>query len=106
MARKNSDALLPTGERMNPSAPETATYFDENQVAYIVRKRFTDKTSVRVLTSYGSLSDYTMGSSHEIHHDQALYHLGTFEVIGIVNYKTGEKEGFIPNRKLGHWVFK
>lgn len=51
---------------------------------------------------------WSVGTRHEVHHDQAGYRLGFFEVIGLVD--TSEDGpisiGEIPTRKIPHWVFK
>jgi hypothetical protein len=98
-----SAALLPTGTRLNPSAPEDATYFDPDQLALVV---VNDETGAfRVLTTFGE-SGWPIGETHEIHHDQTMRRLGRFRVVGRANFRTGEREGVVPNRKITHWVFK
>lgn len=67
---QRSAALLPTGEKMNPAHPQDAAYFDENQVAYVMRRLDQPRTRpTRVFTSYGSVG-WELGSQHQIHHDQ------------------------------------
>ncbi len=96
-------AILPTGQRMNPSHPQDAEYFDPGQVAYIVR----DGEKIRVWTSFGDLGErWALGTNHIAKHDQTLRTLGFFTVIGKVVFATGEKIGVVPNRKLSHCVFK
>lgn len=100
-------ALLPTGELMNPARPEDARYYDRSQVAYVV----TDVISglVRVLTSFGALNGWDLGSEHAIRHDQSCLPLGTWRVTGIRDYSAGAliaPLGEIPDRPLRHWVFK
>jgi hypothetical protein len=104
---KNSAALLPTGTRMDMLIPTAATYYDKDQVAYIV-ENIDDTKKKRVLTSFGSLMEsWAVGTVHDIHHDQDRYLLGTYRVVAIVNFTNGDSMGPVPyGRKLPHWVFK
>jgi len=98
--------ILPTGEKMNPSNPVDATYYDEGQVAYIMQKEDATKPT-RVFTSFGELGGkWAIGEVIECRHDQDNSLLGIMTVVGTVVYKTGEKEGNVPDRKLAHAVFK
>ena len=115
MSRRYGAALLPTGTFMNPSQPESAEYYDREQVAYIVKQiRESDGSllppgplKLRVLTSFGLLGEHwARGTTHFIEHDQTQRPLGQFEVIGIRDYKLGVRTGLVPDRKLPHWVFK
>jgi hypothetical protein len=100
-----SAALLPTGTKMNPASPDDATYFDQGQVAYIVRN--TDTGALRVFTSFGNLGDgWAPGTYHEIYHDQTSRFLGYFKVTGVTTFATGATEGEVPSKSLPHWVFK
>ena len=98
--------ILPTGEKMNPCSPETATYFDEGQVAFIMQKEGSNKPT-RVFTSFGGLGgEWEIGTVHKCKHDQTGGTMGIFTVVGTAVYKTGEKQGNVPDRKLAHAVFK
>jgi hypothetical protein len=105
-------ALLPAlGKLMNPARPEGALFYDRDQVAYVVRQVSPEDRqgtwgAVRVLTSFGRLRGWTLGSEHEIRHDQTFRPLGRWVVTGIRNYKTGWQAGEIPDRPLRQWVFK
>lgn len=98
-----SAALLPTHTTMNPAHPEDAEYYNDRQVAYVVKN--VDTGTLRCLTSYGII-DWDLGFVTNIHHDQTGRHLGTFKVIGIRDFAMDYRKGEIPNRKLAHWVFK
>ena len=98
-------ALLPTRTYINPMQPESATYFDSGQVAYIMRK--TGEPSVMVATSFGDLGTaFAVGSVHEVHHDQTCRSRGRLMIIGVRNFATGESTGTVYDRKLTHHVFK
>ena len=106
---RSTVALLPTGTNMSPSKPESAPYYDRGQVAYVVdlAESALEPTRFRVLTSFGSLGDRLgLGSKIGIHHDQTLRRLGVGTVVGIVDFATGESQGYVPLRKVPHWVFK
>lgn len=99
-----STALLPTGTNVNPSHPRSAEYFDEGQTAYILK----DGNKIRCATSFGGrLQGWGVGTTHEVHHDQAGHRLGYFTVIGIVEFATELLlDGETVDRKIPHWVFK
>lgn len=105
MSLRSSSALLPTGTTINPSAPEDATYYDPEQTLLVVEN---DEThALRALTSFGSLgASWSVGTVHEIHHDQTLRRLGWFKVVGVVDFRSGERTGKVPARKIPHYVFK
>ncbi len=98
--------ILPTGERMNPTRPETATYYDKKQVAFILRP-IDGKRATRVFTSYGGLGvEWAIGTEHLCRHDQTRAILGEFVVVGVADYRTNTRVGDVPDRKLAHSVFK
>jgi hypothetical protein len=104
-------SLLPTNELMNPAHPEGAMFYDEHQVAYVVRQLSPGDPAgthgpVRVLTSYGPLHGWTLDTEHAIRHDQSGRSLGLWLVTGIRNSKTGWYVGAVPDRPLRQWVFK
>jgi hypothetical protein len=91
---------------MNPSAPESAEYFDPELVAYVMRKPERTRPT-RVLTSFGDLGeDWAIGTTHVLYHDQTNAGLGTYTVVGIADFSTGRKTGEVPDRQLSHAVFK
>lgn len=104
----SSAALLPTGTKMNPVHPEDAQYYDQGQVAYVMKH---SSGALRLFTSFGQLGNYgpgnwSIGTYHEVHHDQTLRNAGVFQVIGQADFRTGTKTGEVPDKKLAHWVFK
>ena len=104
---RGSSALLPTRSKMNPRHPETAQFYDQGQVAYVMRH--VDSGALRLFTSFGDLgSAWAMGTVHLVHHDQTLRSAGWFEVVGKRDFRTGEDDvvGEVPDKALAHWVFK
>lgn len=100
--------ILPTGSKINPSNPKGAEYYDEGQVAFIMRRLDKPRTRpTRVFTSFGGLGEeWAIGTKHSCRHDQTNAFLGDYEVVGTVVFKTGEKQGDVPNLKMSHAVFK
>lgn len=102
----NGWAILPTGESMNPRYPGTATYWDKEQVAYVLFKLSDERTRpTRVVTSFGS-ADLRIGDEADFYHDQTGAQLGRYMVVGIADYRTMTFKGEVPDRALKHSVFK
>jgi hypothetical protein len=104
---KEFTALLPTGTKIDVQRPETATYYDPDQVAYVLR----DVDNLRrivVATSFGSVeSGWKLGSIQHARHDQRCSNIGTFVVIGIVDFQHPlHAAGEFAFGKRPHWVFK
>jgi len=89
----------PTGQRINPSAPEGAFYFDAGQTHYILDIA----GKLRDYTSFGTLR-IAVGDRVEMRHDEGR-RLGTAKVIGIRHYD-GSWVGEIPAKAIPHWVAK
>ncbi len=98
----DSYAILVTHTSMNPSRPETAEYYDADQVAYVLCR---ESGRLIVATSFGSL-DLKVGGSYSFHHDQSRRGMGKLAVTGAVEYRTGTKLGAVPDRAIPHFVFK
>jgi hypothetical protein len=98
-------AILNTRTAMNPRTPKGADYYDERQVAYVVRG-YNGRNANKVITSFGRLTGWEVGTTHELVGDQSGRSLGTCVVEAIFTFATGEMEGYTDNRKLAHWVFK
>jgi hypothetical protein len=98
-------SIFNTKTRMNPRAPETAEYFDRDQVAYVFRASTGDRHLVA--TSFGVLG-YEVGDRVELISDQSRRTVGgcTWLLIGIRRFSNGEVEGEVTSRKVNHWVFK
>lgn len=100
-----------TSTTMDPAAPTTATYYDTDQVAYVMQD---NKGSLRVVTSAGALGDsYEIGTMLTLVSDSNGRILGCFTIVAIVNFATGIKytpkgtsKSLLFGRKLRHWVVK
>lgn len=106
-----STALLPTGTNMDPTAPESNMYFNEDQSYEIAMNLETGK--YRVFSTYGRLTEDRIGVRMDVHHDQNFSRLGYYEIVGIVSYfedEAGNKvrftEGTVPAKKVPFWVYK
>jgi hypothetical protein len=98
----DSHAIFKTDTQMNPYAPENATFYDKEQVAYVLTRP--SGTQI-VATSFGNLG-LKVGGYYAFHHDQSRRGMGNLEVAGITTFATGTTEGEVPNAKLPHFVFK
>jgi hypothetical protein len=94
----------PTKTEMNPSAPESADFYDPTMTVHIVSDTDPDKNRTWCFTTSGSLME--VGRSDEFRHgwDGPRY-LGDFRCIGTV-HPDGRTEGEIPDADLPHWVAK
>jgi hypothetical protein len=98
--------VLPTATKINPAAPQSATYYDPDQVAYVMRRMDVPRTRPTcVATSFGT-ADGKIGDRWVFIHDQTGARLGEYEVVGIAIFKTGETIGEVPNANINHRVFK
>lgn len=101
----NGTAVLPVGESINPRRPQTATYFDLDQTAYVMFKLNDARTRpTRVLTSFGAM--WKLDEVVELFHDQTGAQLGTYKVVGIHDFRSGEMAGNVPDSKIKHAVLK
>lgn len=98
-----SVAALPANCRMNPTKPETAKFYDKDQIGYVIEQGSPSRR--RLFTSFGSLG-WRVGEDKAFHHDQTLRDRGVWRVVGVVNYATGARHGVVPDYALGHWVAK
>jgi hypothetical protein len=100
-----------TRTTMNPTTPQTAEYYDREQVAYLM---LNNKGKLRVVTSFGHLgAGFEVGDNVVLVSDQSGREIGWFTIYAIVNFATGVKhtaKGMSPSllygRKLPHWVVK
>jgi hypothetical protein len=103
----HGSAVLPVGSSLNPAYPQTAEYYADDLVVYVMWKTSDQRTRpTRVLTSYGALSGWTINSVHELYHDQTGAQMGSYKVVGVKDFKSGESTGMIPNIAIKHAVFK
>lgn len=102
----NGFAALPVGESINPRYPQSGTYYDEGQTAYVLFKTSEARTRpTRVYTSYGDLG-LKIGSVIDLYHDQTGAQLGTYRVSGIHHFGSGEMAGEVPDIRIKHCVAK
>lgn len=100
-------AVLPVGTTLNPRYPQGSTYYDPSLVVYVMFKTSDTRTRpTRVLTSSGPLVGWTLGSEHDLYHDQTGAQMGRYKVVGVKDFKSGEQAGDIPDFKIKHAVFK
>ena len=100
-------AVLPVGQTLNPRYPHHSIYYDPKLVVYVMWKTSDGRTRpTRVLTSAGPLAGWTLGSEHELYHDQSGAQMGVYKVVGVKDFASGEQAGNIPNFKIKHAVFK
>lgn len=106
-SRWDAIAVLPTGTSMNPANPAGATYFSPDLTAYVLFKKNEARTRpTRVVTSYGSLDGWRIGTLVHLEHDQTQAYLGEYQVVGIHHFLSGEWAGAIPDIKIKHCVVK
>lgn len=103
---RNTTAILPTGEKMNPLHPEKAFYFHKDQTALVLERKGTKNRSLRVFTTAGGPGPYKVGASLQAHHDQTGRFLGDFTIIGIHHFDSGAIYGEVPDRTIAQGVFK
>lgn len=99
------DYVLPTGEKINPANPSGAVYYDRDATAYVLFKLNDDRVfPTRVVTSFSG-ADHRIGERWSIRHDQTRAYLGMYQVVGIHEFGRSV-EGWVPDRKISHSVFK
>jgi hypothetical protein len=100
-------AVLPTGTTMSPLLPVGATYYDVAQTAYVLFKLNEARTRpTRVMTSFGNITHWKLGTEIVLEHDQTQVVLGRYRIDGIHHFASGERAGEVPNLKLKHCVVK
>lgn len=98
----NGTALLPTGVRVNPMAPE-AFFLRGTETLYVLQRL--GSNGFTVASSAGHSDSWAVGTIHEAYHDQEGYQFGLQKVMGIVRPGL-PNEGMVPNQKLPSRVFK
>lgn len=102
-------AVLPTGRSLNAANPDPAkhTYYDENTCVYVLYKLNERRTRpTRVLTSFGPIPDWRIGTVLWLAHDQTNATLGEYMIVGVKDFSTGEQTGDIPDLSIKHAVMK
>lgn len=103
----NGTAVLPTGTTLNPANPFPAEYFDPNSVAYVLWKLQDNRSRpTRVVTSAGLIDGWKLETVLELYHDQTGAQLGSYRIVGIVDFASGEKAGNVIDFALKHSVLK
>lgn len=103
----SGSAVLPTGETLNPRYPQGSPYYEKDLVVYVMFKTTDARTRpTRVLTSWGPLAGWTLGTLHDLYHDQTGAQLGRYRVVGVKDFASGEQAGDVPDYKIKHSVFK
>jgi hypothetical protein len=105
---QNEFSVLPTATKINPSAPQSAVYFDKGQVAFVMQRLDVPRSRPTcVATSFGGATpSEDLGAVWTFRHDQTNAFLGTYRVVGIAVFATGETYGNVPNAAINHRVFK
>lgn len=96
--------VISSQKRMSVLEPEHHFCYDPAQVGYVVD---ICDYGIRYVTSYGSLG-LKLGDTFELVKQTGMRDVlvGGARVIGIRDNSTGETEGEIPTRKLGHYAVK
>ncbi len=103
----NGIAVLPTGESLNPHRPTTSAAPWYGQTVYVMWKTSDARTRpTRVLSSSGPLPGWKLNAVFDLYHDQTGAQMGTYKVVGVKDFKSGEHAGDIPNIAIKHAVFK
>lgn len=107
-SRGDTVAALPVGESINPANPDRSHYaFGQGQIAYVLWKVNENRTRpTRVLTSYGGIPGWTLGTEIHLHHDQTGAYMGKYRIAGVVDFDTMETAGDVPNIKIKWQVCK
>lgn len=96
-------SIQDTHTTMNPAHPETAEFYDRDQVAYVLKR---ESGRLLVATSFGPLDQLETGRAYGFHHDQSGRFIGNLLVVGTADFSTGETTGEVPDRAIRHFVFK
>lgn len=102
-------AVLPTGSTLNPAFPNTADYYSDDLIAFVLWKLEDNRSRpTRVLTGAGPGNGYgwKLDTVLELYHDQTGAQLGTYRVVGIHDFASGEKVGNVIDFALKHSVLK
>jgi hypothetical protein len=104
-----SVAVLPTGQSLNAANPDPDKhpYYDVDQVVYVLYKRDERRTrATRVLTSFSPIEGWQIGTVLSLRHDQTGAVLGSYKIVGVKEFATGEEAGDVPDIAIKHAVLK
>lgn len=106
--RGNAVAVLPVGESLNPANPDRSHYaFGDGLVGYTLFKVSEPRTRpTRVITSYGPVSGWQIGTTIHLQHDQTMAYMGEYRIVGIVSWDDDESAGQVPDIKIKWQVLK
>lgn len=102
-------SVLPTGASLNPSSPDASKhpYYRDDTVVYVLYKLNERRTrATRVLTSFGPISGWRIGTTMMLHHDQTAAFLGEYMIVGVKDFGNGEEAGDVPDLSIKHAVLK
>ena len=107
-SRSDTVAALPVGESINPANPDRSHYaFGAGQIAYVLWKTSEQRQRpTRVLTSYGTIPGWTIGTEIHLHHGQTGAYMGQYKIVGVVDFDTMESAGDVPDMKIKWQVCK
>lgn len=107
-SRGDSVAALPVGESINPANPDRSHYaFGQGLVGYVLFKTSEQRSRpTRVLTGYGTIPGWTVGTEIHLHHDQTGAYMGQYRIDGVVDFDTMETAGRVPDMKIKWQVLK
>ena len=99
-------SVLPTGTRIDLTDPSAAEYYDSAQTAFYLVPDEGAKAPC-VVTTFSALdSNWKVGTSHSLSHDQSGKFWGTYHVAGVIRFADRANGGQIPAGKIRHLVFK
>jgi hypothetical protein len=99
----HQDRLFVSGMNMNPQLPADSSLYRIEDVGYILSKK-SEPWKYRIVTSKKFTADWEIGTSHEVFREGNGKFMGLYEVIGFVRFYTMETRGYVPTKKLAHWI--
>lgn len=107
-SRGDTVAALPVGDSLNPRSPDRSHYaFNQGLVGYVLWKTSEQRTRpTRILTGYGAVRGWTIGTEIHLHHDQTGAYMGQYRIHGVIDFDTMEAAGDVPDIKIKWQVLK
>ena len=97
------DTLFVSGGNMNPQFPNGSPLYRIEHVGYILSKE-DEPWKYRIVTTTRASYDWAIGTRHEVYREGNGAFLGLFRVIGFIRFYTMETQGFVPTKKIPHWI--
>ena len=98
-----------TGVRMNPGAPAHAKSWTRDMHTCLIivphGKRALDRVHRVITTTSTPTKTFGFGKLIELGSEKRGS-LGTWRIIGMVNIFTMQTLGYVPDRKIPHWILK